>query len=121
MRGEDRLVPLVDRVADRLPHEVVADRPDLQVLRRERVVPALAVRLAVGADRLAHLEVVAPAGELEAVVAEPAGLLDHRREGEVGPLAGEEGDGAGHGSPFGIGGASGGAERGAGPDAGPRA
>ena len=43
------------------------------------------------------VEMVAPAGELYAIVAH---FLDQRREffeGKVGPLAGEQGDRAGHG------------------------
>jgi hypothetical protein len=56
-----------------------------------------ALGIAVGLIGLFHFKVVAPAGEFDAVVAEGLGLLDHRVAGEIGPLAGEEGDGAWHG------------------------
>src|SRR5207247_11395074 len=47
-------------------------------------------------ERLVDLEVIAPAGELEAVEAPGAALRRKVLDGQVGPLAGEERDGAGH-------------------------
>ena len=93
--GQDVLVPLVDRVvADRLADQVVGDREDLEVVLGEGGPLAVDVRL-VG-ERLVDLEVVAPAGDLQAVVAplggEPADLVERK----VGPLAGEERDGSRH-------------------------
>src|SRR6185295_12989878 len=55
------------------------------------------LRVGLVLERALHLEVVAPAGELEAVVAEGLGLLGQCFEGQVGPLAGEEAEGARHG------------------------
>lgn len=93
--GQDALVPLVDRVvADGLADQVVGDREDLQVVLRELL--ALAVEVVALGQRPVDLEVVAPAGDLQAVVAplggEPADLLER----QVGPLAGEERNGSGH-------------------------
>jgi hypothetical protein len=44
------------------------------------------------ADGALHLEVVSPARELQAVESPLGCLLDNRREGHVGPLAGEQRD-----------------------------
>ncbi len=87
-------MPLVDRVvADRLPLEVVRDRPDLEPEGVEQVELALYVGFVVPA---VGVEVVAPAGDLETVVAPAGGELRHFLEREVGPLAGEQGDRASH-------------------------
>ena len=48
-------------------------------------------------DRRPRVEVVAPAGDLEAVVAPARGEPAHLLERQVGPLAGEQGDRSGHG------------------------
>ena len=48
--------------------------------------------VAVVGERGVDVEVVAPAGELEAVEAPAAGLLGELGERQVGPLAGEQGD-----------------------------
>ena len=95
--GQDALVPGVDRVvADRLADQVVGDRPDLQVVLGQRL--ALARHVRVVGQRLVHLEVVAPAGDLQPVVApfrrEPAHLLER----QVSPLAGKQSDRACHGN-----------------------
>src|SRR5690606_30129085 len=100
-RGQDPLVPLVDRVvADGLPDEMVGDRPDLEVVLLQRL--QLARDVGVVGQGLVHLEVVAPAGDLQAVVApfrgEPADLLDR----QVGPLTGEQRDWPGHRSSTGT-------------------
>ena len=92
--GQDAAVPLVDRVvADGLALEVVGDRVDLEVVLLEQVELALDVAVVVPAP---GVEVVAPAGDLEAVVAPPGGELGHLLERQVGPLAGEQGDRSGH-------------------------
>jgi hypothetical protein len=70
------------------PSEVVGDGPALEAVLVEQRVPGVQVRR-VG-ERLVDLEVVAPAGEFESVVAEVAGETADLFEGEVGPLAGEE-------------------------------
>ena len=91
---QDRAVPLVDAVADRLADEVRADRPDVEPVALEELAVRAAV--AVVGERLVDLEVVAPAGELEPVEAPVAGLRGEVLERQIGPLAGEQGDGTGH-------------------------
>src|SRR5690606_27305104 len=93
--GEDCLVPLVDRIAHGLADEVARDRGAGEPVIAEERPFVLDVFLVArgGVD----IEVVAPAGEFDAVIAH---LLDERCElfqGKVGPLAGEQGDGTRHG------------------------
>src|SRR5690606_41730893 len=64
---EDRLVAFVGVVADGLADEVVGDGPHLQVVLGEGL--QLARDVVVVGDGLVDLEVVAPAGDLQAVVA----------------------------------------------------
>ena len=92
----DALVAGVDRVADGLADEVVADRQDAEAVALEQLAAAAAV--GVVRERGVDVEVVAPAGELEAVEAPGAGLLGELGERQVGPLAGEQGDGSWHGA-----------------------
>ena len=98
VRRHDRLVALVDRVADRLADEVVADRPDREAVALEDLAPARAV-VVVG-DRLGDVEVVPPASQLEPVEAPPAAFLGELLERQVGPLTGEQGDGTAHAASF---------------------
>ena len=85
----------VDRVvADGLALEVVGDREDLQAVLLQQVQLALDVGVVLGA--LPRVEVVAPAGDLEPVVAPLGGELGHLLEGQVGPLAGEQRDRSRH-------------------------
>ena len=100
--GQDRPVPLVDRVvADGLALEVVGDRPDLEAVLLQQVELALDVRVVLRGPP--HVEVVAPAGDLEAVVPPLGRRARHiSLERQVGPLAGEQGDGSGHGVPFSV-------------------
>ena len=86
---------LVDVVADRLADQVGGDGEDAA----GRVLSSRA-RLRRRSSRvvgLVDLEVVAPAGEFQAVVAEGLGLLAHGLDGQVGPLAGEQCYGSCHG------------------------
>ena len=92
--GEDVAVALIDRVvAHGLALEVVRDGPDLESMPLEQVELALHVLVVVPAPRV---EVVAPAGDLESVVAPLCGEPGDLLERQVGPLAGEEGDGSRH-------------------------
>ena len=77
-------------LATGLADKVVADGPAVELMLGELVFFGLDVVLLV--ERLAHVEVVAPAGEFEAVVAPLADHFAEFLEGEVGPLAGEQGD-----------------------------
>jgi hypothetical protein len=83
-------VARVDRVADRLADEVRPDRPAAQAVALEKVTLGLAI--AVVAQCLVYLEVVAPAGELEAVEAPLSALGCELLERQVRPLAGEQRD-----------------------------
>ena len=95
-RGDPVVGPVVEDVEDELADQVVRDRPALQAVLGEEGVPPFAILVVV--EGLLDVEVVAPAGELDAVVAPLAGLLADRFQGQVGPLAGEQGDGSGHGA-----------------------
>src|SRR5690348_18426883 len=66
-RRDDGPMPLVDAVADRLPDEVISNREHLQAMASEQIAPAGTVAI-VGEGAL-DVEVVAPARQLEAVVA----------------------------------------------------
>ena len=72
VRRQDRLVPLVDRVEHGLADQVRADGVDLQVVALQQVAAAGAI--AVVGQRLVDFEMVAPAGQLQALIAELAGL-----------------------------------------------
>jgi len=77
VRGHHGLVAFVDRVAYGLTHQVVADGVEREAVVGEQLTALLGV---VGfRDGAAYVEVIAPAGELEAVVAH---LL--RQGGELG-------------------------------------
>jgi hypothetical protein len=92
--GQYRPVPLVDRVADRLPDEVCADRPAVEAVALEQLAPGAHVALV--RERLVDLEVVAPGSQLEAIEAPFAAFRGQGLEREVGPLAGEQGYGSCH-------------------------
>ncbi len=86
----------VDRVADSLADEVGSEREAVQMVALEHFLHR--PRVTRVGDRLVHLEVVAPAGELEAVEAPAAGLLGQLFERQVGPLARKERHGSRHGA-----------------------
>ena len=89
--GSDALVARVDAVADGLADEVVADRPAR--CRPWRSSSSRRSRSRRRRQRRVDVEVVAPAGELEAVEAPAARLRGELVERQVGPLAGEQSDG----------------------------
>ena len=95
MRREDRLVAFVDRVAHRLADEMVGDGVHGEFVPFEQI--AFGGAVAAVFQSLGHIEVVAPAGQLQAGVAKLAGLAGQILKRHIGPLAGEERDGAGHG------------------------
>ena len=94
--GHEVAVAVVDEVADGLADAVVAED------RRFEFVPAKHLEFRRGVVALAEgtrdLEMVAEAGEVEAVVPELGGLGREFFERQVGPGAGEQEDGSGHGS-----------------------
>ena len=83
---------LIDEVAHGLADEVAGDGVTGQAVVREELPALLHVSLTGGGG--VHIEVVAPAGEFEAIVAHFIGERREFFEREVGPLAGEECDGA---------------------------
>ena len=89
---QDRAMSLVDAVAHGLTDEVRRER----VAREPVVGEQLPVARAVGVvlERGFDVEVIAPAGELEPVVAERLRFGGERLEREIGPLAGEEAKGS---------------------------
>ena len=88
-RPDDRLVAEVDRVvADRLPGQVVGDRPEAEPVLVEDRAPLGDVVVVVPAPRV---EVLAGDGDLETVVAPAGRQLGDLRQRQVGPLAGEQG------------------------------
>ena len=96
--GHDGLVALVNQVADGLPDQVVADGVDPQAVLGEQVEHALDVAVLV--ERPLHVEVVAPAGQFQAVEAHLFGEGREFGERQIGPLAGKQRDGSGHGLSF---------------------
>jgi hypothetical protein len=83
-------VALVDVVADGLAHQVGGDGVGLEAVGLQDVPARLDV--AGVFDGLVDFEVVAPAGQFDAVVAEALGLFADFVELQVRPLAGEQGD-----------------------------
>ena len=79
VRRQDGLVPRVDLVQHGLADQVGADGVQLQVVALQQVASAGAI--AVVGQRLVDLEMVAPAGQLEAVVAELAGFAARSSSG----------------------------------------
>jgi hypothetical protein len=94
MSRQDGFVAGVNVVADGLACEVVADSPSLETVPGEDFVPRIAIGFAVAG--LADIEMVAPTGQLDAVVSERLGFLASDFKGQVGPLAGEKCDWSRH-------------------------
>jgi len=86
-------VARVDVVADGLADEVVGNRETRQAVIGEQF-PLLFNVFRV--DRI-DVEVVAPTGEFKTIVAHVFGERGEFFKGKIGPLAGEQGDGTGHG------------------------
>jgi hypothetical protein len=85
-------VAWVDVVAHGLADEVGGDGVALHASGFELG----AFGIAVGLVGLFDFKVIAPAGELQAIIAKAFALLEHGVEGKIGPLAGEESDGTWH-------------------------
>ena len=80
--------------ADRLAHEVIADGVALESVPVQRVpvIPAVGILF----QRPMDLEVISPAGQLQAVVAELLGLAAHGVEIQIGPLPRKQSDRSSH-------------------------
>lgn len=85
----------VDQIANRLPDEVIGDGIGCEAVVMEEL-PFLLDILPGGSGGI-DVEVIAPAGKFEAVVAHALGEWREFFEGKVGPLAGEESDRSWHG------------------------
>ena len=91
---EDLGVAGVDVIADGLADEMGGDGVALEAC----VLELSALGIAIGLVSLGDLEVVSPAGEFYAVIAEGFGFLEHGIQGQICPLAGKEGDWTAHSS-----------------------
>ena len=65
MRGKDRLMTLVDPIADGLADQVIADRPNSESMTSQDFMPGVAV--GVVAQCFLDVKMIAPASELEPV------------------------------------------------------
>ena len=87
-RRQNTLVALVNgMVAHTLADKVGADGEALQVIFIEYVPPALDIGIIF--ERLIHFEMVAPAGDFQAVKTKIAGLAAHFLKGQIRPLSGK--------------------------------
>ena len=84
----DALVTPVDVVADALADQVVRDGEHLQAVLVEHRPLGLAVVVVL--EGLVHLEVVAPAGQFQAVITPTLGFLRQDLQRQVRPLSGEK-------------------------------
>src|SRR5581483_761950 len=88
-RRQDALVPLVDDgITDALTDQVGADRKTLKAVLFQNI--AAAADIAVAFQGLVYLEVIAPAGQFQAVVAPAFHFFRPRVQRQVGPLPGEK-------------------------------
>lgn len=82
-------MPLVDQpISDALAHQVRADRPAAQAVPLEQF--ALAPDVAIIFECSIDLEVIAPTGQFQAIVAPTFRPFSQLLKGEIGPLSGEE-------------------------------
>jgi hypothetical protein len=87
MRWQDRAVPLINHVQDRLAHQVRADGVQLQIVPIQQIQPLGAVP--VIADRLIDFKMIAPAGQLQPLIAKVGGLARQISQLQICPLASE--------------------------------
>ena len=93
----DVLVARVNAVTDRLANEVVGDGETLQAVFGQDVMPRL--QIAILTKRATNFEVIAPAGQFEAVIAPVGGLLRQGVQRQIGPLPGKKRYWSCHGIP----------------------
>lgn len=85
--GENGFVALVDVIEDGLTDEVIGNREELQVVFFQEFPFAVAV--GVVGQCFVDFEMISPAGQFQAVIAEVLCFFAHLFQGEVGPLSGE--------------------------------
>ena len=81
---------VVVRIADQLSGEMVADGEELEVAAGEFVEDGFAVFFILGGS--GHVEVVAGAGEFDAVIAPGSGFFHESIQRHIRPLSGKKGD-----------------------------
>src|SRR5688500_12965227 len=81
---QDRLVSLVDEYAYPLAYEMRRNSVALKAALAQQL--PLPPAIAVISQGLVHFEMIPPAGQLDAVVAEFLGLAGHRFQRQIGPL-----------------------------------
>ena len=86
-RGEGVGSAVVIEVADKLPDQVIADGEHLQVVLFQDIALLLAVALVGGGE--GDIEMITPAGQLQAIVAPIRGLFGEYFQGQISPLSGE--------------------------------
>ena len=91
---QDGLVTGVNVVQHRLADQMPTDGEHLQIVLFQQFTLLRTVVVLV--ERLVDLEVIAPAGQLESIVAEAANLPGQLGHGQVGPLAGKQCYGSRH-------------------------
>jgi hypothetical protein len=85
VRWQYALVSLVnDRITNRLPNQVSADRIAFEIVFCQEVVTAFDI--AIVTEGLIHVEVITPAGEFETVITPRRGFLCYRFERQISPL-----------------------------------
>ena len=94
--GQNGLVPIVDTIAYRLADQMTRHGPRLEPVVGQQFMATLAV--GVVGQRLGHIEMIAPAGQLKPVEAELCSLRGHGLQWQISPLAGEQRDWSGHGA-----------------------
>ena len=95
MRWHDALVAFVDQVTDGLADEMAAECEALEAVLLEQ--NAFGAHIAVGLQCFLDVEVVAPAGQFQSVIAHRLGERREFGQRQVSPLSGKECDWSGHG------------------------
>jgi hypothetical protein len=86
----------IDQVADSLADQMAGNGVAGESVVREEIPEIIAIVCGGRGCRSDHIEVITPAGEFDAVIAHSFDQRGEFCDRKVGPLAGEEGDGAGH-------------------------
>ena len=94
VRRQNRLVPAVDPVEHGLADRMGADGVHLQLVALQQIAAAGAI--AVFGQRPVDVEMIAPAGQFQAVVAKVGRLAGQVFQRQIGPLAGKQRDRASH-------------------------
>ena len=91
---KNRLVASVDVVEHRLADKMIGNGEQLQVVFFQQLTFTGTIRII--RNRFVHFEVIAPAGQLQAVVTKVASLFAQRLKRQIGPLACEQSNRTSH-------------------------